>query len=86
MAVRLPAVGSAGTPLTGTPLGDQPLQGLLDNIPIVVCRLPAREGRSTYLNEAFQLLTGWSRAEWLGESFFRRDATGAGCRRALSKR
>ena len=71
MAARLPAVGSTDTPFAVTPFGDQPLQLLLDNVPIVVYRLRAKDASFTYLNEALQLLTGWSPAEWLGESFLR---------------
>ena len=42
---------------------------LIENTPEVIYSLSAEDGTITSLNPAFESITGWSRAEWLGKPF-----------------
>ncbi|MCJ7652392.1 MAG: PAS domain S-box protein, partial [Actinobacteria bacterium] len=42
---------------------------LVETAPEVIYNLSAEDGTITLLNPAFERITGWSRAEWLGKSF-----------------
>jgi len=42
---------------------------LVENTPEVIYSLSAGDGTITSLNPAFERITGWSRAEWLGKPF-----------------
>jgi len=42
---------------------------LVENTPDVIYSLSAGDGTITSLNPAFERITGWSRAEWLGKPF-----------------
>jgi PAS domain S-box-containing protein len=44
-------------------------RNLVEAAPDVIYTVSAEDGSLTSLNPAFETLTGWSRAEWLGKSF-----------------
>ena len=44
------------------------LRIILDRAPVAICNL-ALDGSVTDLNPAFQVMTGWPRAEWVGRDF-----------------
>ena len=44
-------------------------RSLVEAAPDVIYTVSAEDGSLTSLNPAFETLTGWSRAEWLGKSF-----------------
>jgi diguanylate cyclase (GGDEF)-like protein/PAS domain S-box-containing protein len=45
------------------------LETLVEATPDVIYALSSEEGRITFLNKAFEDLTGWTRGEWLGHPF-----------------
>jgi len=42
---------------------------LVETAPEAIYNLSAEDGTITFLNPAFERITGWSRADWLGKSF-----------------
>ena len=48
---------------------EEQYRGLVEAAPDVVYTISAEDGSLTSLNPAFETITGWSRAEWLGKPF-----------------